>query len=205
MALSARPHLRLINETIDLTPRREFDQLGRIERAGILAHRVPAREVPDLLSYAAGALPALAAAEETVGRIAERNQDSLWVFRKDLQPVGIYAMLHLSVSGLEALLLGELDTGAPDPCLTVATGETPAGIYKWAVVAPGPAASGICAMSRLMQTDCFARANLFARPATPEGCRLMQRLGFRSVRSGYPDLYRYIRIVNRGSGLVDGD
>lgn len=183
--------------------RREFDHLVRISRPGLAMEPVGHDEIPALLAFATSQIPVLASAVEAVARVITRNSESAWVFRSGGRTRGVYAMLHLSSEGLEALLLGEFNTGFPDPSLTVRTGEAPAAIYKWAVVAPGMASAGICSISRILQADRYATANLYARPTTEPGARLMAHLGFRPVHSGYPDLHRYVRIANRGSGLVD--
>lgn len=183
--------------------RREFDHLVRISRPGLVVEPVGQDEIPVLLTFATSQIPVLASAVEAVARVITRNRESAWVFRSEGRTRGVYAMLHLSSEGLEALLLGEFNTSFPDPSLTVRTGESPAAIYKWAVVAPGMASAGICTVSRILQADRYATANLYARPTTAPGSRLMAHLGFRPVHSGYPDLQRYVRIANRGSGLVD--
>ncbi|MEJ8570939.1 hypothetical protein [Microbaculum marinum] len=182
--------------------RREFDHLGRIHRSGTNVRRVQRAEIGSLLAFAGREIPVLSSAEKVVAKVINRNADSIWVFERGDSAVGIYAMLHLSRDGLEALLLGELNAGDPDPCTLVPTGGTPAAIYKWAVVAPGPAIAGVCAMSRLLQADTFASANLYARPTTPQARPLMAHLGFHDVRSGCPGLQRYVRIANRSGGLV---
>lgn len=205
MVQGARPVLRVIHGKDARAHRREFDQLGRIDRPGIVTQPVDLQAIPGLLAFAGREIPMLSSAVEAVSRVVNRNRDSIWVFRRGGEAVGIYAMLHLSKEGLEGLLLGEFNLSFPDPSLMVRTGEAPAAIYKWAVVAPGMAAAGICAMSRLLQTEGYATANLYARPTTMPGGRLMTHLGFHEVRSGLPDLQRYVRIVNRGSGLVDGE
>jgi hypothetical protein len=199
----AGPHLRLIHDGDAIPQRREFDCLGQVSLPRIVAQRVELEEIPELLALAANEIPALAAASTAVARVAARNCDSVWVFRRATTPVGIYAMLHLSKDGLEALLLGELNTSFPEAHCLVPTGEAPAAIYKWAVVAPGMASAGICAISRMLQSDLYANANLFARPTTMGGERIMASLGFRKVRSGLDDLHRYIRLANRTDHLVE--
>lgn len=197
MQPNLRPNLRVVGGGDAISQRRDFDDLARLTLPRISVERVEAREIPPLLAFAAGEIPALAAAGGAVSRVAERNRDSVWVFRRGVAPVGIYAMLHLSKDGLERLLLGELDTTQPDPRALVASGEAPSAIYKWAVVAPGMASAGICAISRMLQADRYATANLFARPTTMGGERIMASLGFGRVRSGLPDLHRYVRVANR--------
>jgi hypothetical protein len=205
MLPSARPALQVIRGNGAIPQRREFDHLGRLYRPGILAQRVGFDEVPILLGFAAREIPFLSSAIDAVNRVINRNRDGIWVFRRGERAVGVYAMLHLSSEGMEALLLGEFNTTYPDPSLIVNSNEKPAAVYKWAVVAPAMAASGICAMSRLLQADRFATANLYARPMTSRGGKIMAHLGFKGVRSGFPDLQRYVRIINRESGLVDGE
>ncbi len=192
-----RAVLRLVRAGDAISQRRDFDRLAAVNQSRISAWRVEPRQIPALLAFAANEIPALSAAAGSVARVAERNRDSIWVFRRGAAPVGIYAMLHLSGEGLERLLLGELDTAVPDPRATVETGGAPAAIYKWAVVAPGTASAGICAISRMLQAPAYASANLFARPTTMGGERIMANLGFRPVRSGLPDLHRYVRHANR--------
>ncbi len=199
----AGPHLRLIHDGDAIPQRREFDDLSRTNVARTSAQRVEIEEIPGLLALAAREIPVLSTAADAVARVSIRNRDSVWVFRRADVPVGIYAMLHLSKDGLEALLLGELNTSFPDSHCMVPTGEAPAAIYKWAVVAPGMASAGICAISRMLQSDLYANANLFARPTTMGGERIMASLGFRKVRSGLDDLHRYIRLANRTDHLVE--
>ena len=142
--------------------RREFDHLGRMDRPGTVAKRVDFGEIRELLAFAGREIPVLSSANEAVAKVIDRNRDSVWVFRRDERTVGIYAMLHLSKDGLEALLLGELNASHPDPAMMVRTGGSPAAIYKWAVVAPRAAIMGVCAMSRFLQAENFATANLYA-------------------------------------------
>jgi hypothetical protein len=198
-----RPTLRLIDEDDAILQRREFDHLGRLSPTRISVEPIEIKEIPELLAFAANKIPVLSSAVDAVARVATRNRESVWVFRRNGAPVGIYAMLHLSKDGLEALLLGELNTSFPDPGAMVATGEAPMAIYKWAVVAPGMASAGICAVSALLQTARYQTANLFARPTTMGGERIMTNLGFSKVRSGLADLHRYVRLANRVDRLVE--
>lgn len=202
MQSATRTTPRLVRDDDAVLQRREFDHLGRVTQSRVTAERVEARDIPDLLAFAANEIPVLSSAAGAVARVATRNRDSVWVFRRNGKTAGVYAMLHLSKDGLESLLLGEFDASFPDPADMVATGDQPAAIYKWAVVAPGLASAGICLISRLLQADRYATANLFARPTTPGGRRIMSNLGFQPVRSGVPDLYRYVRLSNRVNRLV---
>ena len=198
-----RPTLRLIRANDAILQRREFDDLARIDQPRISTDRIELHEIPQLLEFAAREVPAMSSAVDVVARVAEHNRDSVWVFRRRSVPVGVYAMLHLSKDGLEELLIGEMNMSVPDRRSMVPTGDAPAAIYKSAAVAPGLASAGICAISRMLQSPQYAHANLFARPTTMGGERIMANLGFYKVRSGLSDLHRYVRFANRYERSVE--
>jgi len=201
----ARPPLRLVEPAAAVSQRREFDELARRPVSRVTVEPVETDEISDLLAFAAREIPVLSTATAAVTRVVNRNRESVYVFRRGGRPVGIYAMLHLSKDGLEALLLDEFNTAVPDPHCLVATGEPPVAIYKWAVVAPGPAAQGIYRISHLLQADRYATANLFARPTTAGGERIMRNLGFEKVGPAGRDLHRYVRLANRTGHLVEAE
>jgi hypothetical protein len=121
------------------------------------------------------------------------------VFTPEAGIVSLWAMLMLAPLGLEALLLGELDPLNPAPNTLAATGERPAAIYHWAVIAPGTASEGIRHVSEFLRVPAYCTCNYFARPVTGLGTHLTAALGFRPIVAGIPGLFRYVRIVNRVS------
>src|ERR1700741_795208 len=79
-----------------------------------------------------------------IRRVMNANPDAGWaIARKSNFDVdnpkgeGFFATLPLTREGVEALCTGKLDCASPDPRLIVRAGERPAGVYFWAVYAPG--------------------------------------------------------------------
>ena len=163
--------------------------------------RLTSSELPTVFEIAQKDIPALSAAFPYVEGAISRNAESILVFHRDDMIVGVYAMLLLSASGLERLLLGELDTSAPDIDAIVKSGEEPSAIYNWAVVAHKLAAEGFRHASVYLRQPRFERANIYARGTTPAACRIMEHTGYQLLGGRHTDLYRYVRLANRQSRL----
>jgi len=176
--------------------KREFDELCRLPVRRVLVSAVPVSEIPELVRMAATEIPSLTAAEAAVVRVQEKHPESVWAFRRDGKLVGVYSMLLLNSIGHERLIDGQLDCSNPSlECLSE-PGQPVTAIYKWAVVARGAAAEGIYAMSRHLQNQLYANANLYARAIGDAAQRLDFNLGFRPLRPD-SDLLVYIRMRNR--------
>jgi hypothetical protein len=135
------------------------------------------------------------------------NRNNIIVFCRHGEVVGLYAMLMLTASGLEALLLGEFDGLNPRTAQLAARLEAPAAVYQWLAVAPGLAAEGIPAVSRFLRDPFYRGANLYMRSASQSGVRISTALGFEPVGGARTrNLYRYLRLVNRaGLGEAASD
>lgn len=181
--------------------RREFDLLVPTGHVEIGVRPAARYELPKVFDIARKDIPALSAAMPYVQGVVSRNSESILVFHRNDDIVGIYAMLLLSASGLERLLLGELDTSAPDVDAIVPSGEAPSAIYNWAVVAHRLASEGFRHASVYLQRPLFGRANIYARGTTPAACRIMEHTGYQLVGGHHTDLYRYVRLANRQSRL----
>ena len=181
--------------------RREFDALRSQEARRIVVSPAAIEELPELVAFAARAIPSLAAAEPAVVKVQRYNPNSVLAFRRGAEVVGIYAMLFLNHSGLEQLLLGELNTADPELRRLAGPDETAAAIYFWAVVARGMAMEGLRTVSaRLAAPNCVA-ANIFTCPINDEAVRIVTHVGFRPVNSGREGLHRYLRLCNRAPEL----
>jgi hypothetical protein len=177
--------------------RHEFDRLEIPVRPRIRLRRATVDDIGTTRHMAARELPGMVASEEVIARTMSRNRNSVLLFYKNSDVVGIWAMLMLTATGLEALLLGEFDGLNPNPRTIAATGDSPAAIYHWAVVAPGLASEGIRHVSQFLGQPPFRTANFYSRPNTEVGIRLNLGLGFRPIRAGIPGLFRYVRLINR--------
>jgi hypothetical protein len=126
------------------------------------------------------------------------NRNNIVAFTRHGEIAGFYAMLMLTVTGVEALLLGEIDTRDPDARFLAPRLEQPAAIYQWLVVGPGLAAEGVMHVSRFLRHPLSRRANLYSRSITPTGERIATSLGFRRQEgAALPGLHRYVRLENR--------
>jgi hypothetical protein len=176
---------------------KEFDQLNPRGRARIAVRSATTRELEKLRRISKSQIPETSASLAALKDTQRYNPSSIFVFEHDGRTVGLYAMLMLSCSGLESLLVGDLETGHPDFESLAHPEEKPAAIYKWAVVAPGMAADGIRQISHILLQTKYRNANLYARPTTEEAQKLMRNLGFKPVSAGTTNLHRYVRIANQ--------
>ena len=121
-----------------------------------------------------------------VQKVVTHNPDSLWaITRRDrydsTSPVaeGFVAFLMLNAEGMRRLAEGTLDRRAPDLSLLARQNERPAGIYTWAVFAPGGLVGAIPLIFEKLCTPLYAGVDLFAWASTPDGKRFAEALGFR--------------------------
>jgi hypothetical protein len=181
--------------------RREFDELRTQEARRIIVTPAAIEDLPALLAFTAREIPALAAAEPAVVKVQRHNPNSILAFRRGSETVGAYAMLFLNRSGLEEVLLGELNTADPDLRRLTAPDEPAAGIYFWAVVARGMAIEGLRTVSARLAVPTCATANIYTCPINDEAVRIVTHVGFKPVNSGRAGLHRYVRLCNRASEL----
>jgi len=181
--------------------RREFDLMVPTNHVRMGVCPANYDQLPEVFELAQREIPVLLAPLEHVKRVFLHNNDSVLVFVRDDEVVGVYATLMLNDRGLETLLRGELDTYAPDLSCMVRDTQVPAAIYNWAVVAPQIAAEGLRHVSEYLRQPKYRKANLYARGTTPAACRLMEHTGYKLLSGAHPDLYRYERVANRRPGL----
>ena len=181
--------------------RREFDLLVPSNHVDMGVRPAAREDLPVVFEMARNEIPALSAAMPFVVGVVEHNPESILVFHRDDEIVGLYAMLLLSASGLERLLLGELDTSAPDIDAVVGPGVAPAAIYNWAVVARRLASEGFRHTSVYLRQPAYRQANIYARGTTAAACRIMEHTGYQLLEGPHSDLYRYVRMANRQSRL----
>jgi predicted GNAT family N-acyltransferase len=160
-------------------------------------------EIDAILARARRDLPDLTTAD-IVHRVATHNPDSFWAIAhrsryNSIAPVGegFMAFLMLNDVGMKKLVAGTLDTGNPDLSLLAAQNEKPAGIYVWALHAPGVIAGGVALTFEKVASPRYGDVSLYAKLVTGAGRRLGRTLGFRrgATYQGVlaPDLYVYSR------------
>ena len=146
-------------------------------------------EVEALMARARLDIPELARTD-VVLRVMSHNPDSFWaVAHRNRHSAsapsgdGFFAFLMLNEAGLAQLAAGALDASNPDLALLAAQNEKPAGIYVWALHARGSLAGGVALIAEKISTPLYKDVDLYARAATVEGYRFLQRLGFQQGAS----------------------
>jgi hypothetical protein len=137
-------------------------------------------ELPDLVMLAARRIPSLQGSLRAVEQV-HRYSRSILAVRTRHELVGCCALLLLNQSGIEALLDGSLSIAEPSQSHLVRAGETAAAIYIWALCTRRTAVAAIGNAMQWLRQPMYARADLYARPATPEGKKLMIRAGFQAL------------------------
>lgn len=139
---------------------------------------------------------------ETFLRVAEKNEDSHWAIKSNSGCVkGFVSFLMLNQLGLECLLNGDLDTKSPDIKALAETGEVPAGVYTWAIVAEGKMAALLTEIFAQFDPDVYAKADLLGKPVTNAGLKLMRRVGFRAIDDGELTMGQ-LGVIRRSHGYV---
>jgi predicted GNAT family N-acyltransferase len=181
-----------------------LDQLDPKRIAGRLTIFRPTEATIDNLLLQAEMRMGALADKGVIQRIMEVNPDSIWaVARKssfdpaDPKGEGFFSTLMLTREGLDALVTGTLDCASPDPRLIARPGERPAGIYFWAVYAPGTLAYAAALIVEKMSEAPYDGVPFFSHPNTREGYRFTESLGFRrgTAADGIfaPDIYIHER------------
>ncbi len=154
----------------------------RIARRLIMFH--PTEEaVRELMAKARRDIPGLADIEDVL-KVLRFNPDCMFAVTRrsqfdpdDPRGQGFFAMLPLNMLGLQVLALGKFNGAQPDFRLLAKPGERPAGIYMWAVFAPGALAAGSALFMERMAAPPYDGVSLYTRPNTDIGRNYNDVLG----------------------------
>lgn len=124
--------------------------------------------------------------------LCARDRDTVFAFLRGRKIIGGAAFLYLNYRGHDALVLDEIDLHDPDPAFLAAPGEKPDAIYLWVIAGAGRSALGHVA--KIFAARRYRSADLYTRPVTDAGIRLMTGLGFQPSLSWSPDLWVYHRL-----------
>jgi len=139
--------------------------------------------VADVLARARLSIPGIAETDQVLKVVQFNPICILGLCRKskfDPQaPVaeGFIGVLPLNALGLRLLALGSFDARSPDLRLLAKPDERPAGLYMWAVFAPGPLAAGMALFMEKMSSPQYADIDLYSRPNTEAGRKYNEVLG----------------------------
>jgi hypothetical protein len=182
--------------TVEKTHRKDFDTLKPARH--IIVRPADRLDLADAAEFANRHLPDLNLDNlSSFCRLAMFDPDSIQLFYLKGNLVGIYALLFLNELGLSALVNGSLTVQNPPFDFLAPTTRQPAAIYTSFVACPGRAAAGIGTVAAKLRQPRFAAANIFARPASEGGRRIMEGVGFVPFMPGQSDLYYFVRLRNR--------
>ena len=165
--------------------KRKLDELDTIRLAKhLVMFRPDEAVIADLMVKARNSIPGLAETSEII-RIARYNPDFMLAIARASRfnpkaPAGegLICFLPLNLLGMQHLALGTFNAAQPDIRLLAKHKERPAGIYLWMVYAPGQLAAGVALMMERFTTDEYAGLPIYVRPATEDGRRFSEIVGF---------------------------
>jgi predicted GNAT family N-acyltransferase len=145
---------------------------------------VDAAGIASLMDAAREDIPGLTT-NRIVQTVANHNPDTFWaIARRDQYDIaapkgeGFLAVLPLTHEGTRRLIDGSLDTRNPDLDCVARQSERPAGIYVWAIHAKGAIVAAIPLVLQKFSTPLYQGINIYSRPITKEGLRVLEPLGF---------------------------
>jgi predicted GNAT family N-acyltransferase len=163
-------------------------RLDQLDAARVAKHLVmfqPSEQVvKSLVAKARISIPGIAETIEAL-KVLHHNPDWMLAFARKSKfdpadPVGegfIFA-LPLNTLGLQNLALGTFNAAKLDLRLLTTPSERPAGLYLWGVFAPGPLAACMALLMEKLSASRYAGLHIYARPATADGRRFSEVLGF---------------------------
>ena len=166
-------------------PTRSLDKMTMLQLARrTVVFTVDAGGIASLMDAAREDIPGLTT-NGIVQAVANHNPDTFWaIARKDQFDIaapkgeGFLAVLPLNHEGTRRLIDGRLDTRNPDIAFVARQSERPAGIYVWAIHAKGAIVAAIPLVLQKFSTPLYQGVNIYSRPITKEGLRVLEPLGF---------------------------
>jgi predicted GNAT family N-acyltransferase len=166
-------------------PVRSLDKMTMLQLAKrTVIFTVDGTGIAALMDAARQDIPGLTT-NEIVQSVVNHNPDVFWaIARRDQFDIsapkgeGFLAVLPLTHEGTRRLVDGRLDTKNPDLSYVARQSERPAGIYVWAIHAKGTLVAAIPLVLQKISTPLYQGVNLYSRPITKEGLRVLEPLGF---------------------------
>jgi predicted GNAT family N-acyltransferase len=170
---------------------------------------VDATGIASLMDRAREDIPGLTS-NEIFQAAVNHNPDIFWaIARKDRFDIGgpkgegFLAALPLTHEGMRRLIDGRLDTRNPEICFIARQSERPAGIYVWAIHAKGTIAAAIPLVLQKFSTPLYRGVNIYSRPLTKGGLRVLEPLGFHPG-ARYEELFApHLQMFDRSTDLPE--
>lgn len=186
------------NSNESFAARRDFDFIPRRPEVAV-APAVP-NDIGDLARMARALIPDITATGTQLSHAASRDPDSILTFKTRGRLVGGIAFLFLNRIGLELLLRGRLDFSAPSIEVLADPTDDVTGIYTWATAVNGRGILALGNVAEHLSKRRFRHADMYARPNTADGRRLVQSVGYRRLPA-HENLWIYERALTRFSIL----
>lgn len=197
--------LRLVRKNSEATRQETRHPLSELDSSRFGKHLSVSRgrleSLDPLVDYARAFIPGLTA-NKVVHKVLRHNPDAVWVITRKrggegFSKQGFIAMLPLTKAGLYLLANGQFNFADPDLSMITRPGERPAGIYIWAIYAPGLLAGGISLFMEKIAEAPYDGVTLYTRPNTAQGIQLNVNLGLnKGAKIGAifaPHLYEFAR------------
>lgn len=175
--------------------RRDFDFIPRRSEVDVAPAQFEDFEA--LATMANAKIPDILVSGNFLRTVAERDSDTILSFRIKGSLVGGVAFLFLNEIGVEDLLLDNIDFANPSESLLAGPIDDVAGIYTWATALDGRGILGLGNVAEHLSKRRFRFADLYGRPNTEDGRRLVQSVGFRPLAAFQENLWIYERAWKR--------
>jgi len=188
-------HLSQVENAPKVAQRHDFDFVPR--RAEVDVAPAKSSDFSILAEMANAKIPDVAVSGDFLEAFAGRDIDSILAFRHRGKVVGGVAFLFLNENGLDALLLGHLDFANPTERVLARPIDDVAAIYTWATALDGRGILGLGNVAEHLSKRRFRFADLYGRPNTEDGRRLVQSVGFKPIAAFQDNLWIYERAWKR--------
>jgi len=184
------------SENAPKVARHDFDFVPR--RAEVVVETAKTSDFSILAEMANAKIPEVTVTGAFLEAFAARDIDSILAFRHRGKVVGGVAFLFLNESGLDDLLLGQFDFANPTERVLARPLDDVAAIYTWATALDGRGILGLGNVAEHLSKRRFRFADLYGRPNTEDGRRLVQSVGFKPMAAFQDNLWIYERALKRG-------
>jgi hypothetical protein len=157
----------------------------------IVLSNLDAVQIPQIAELARESIGPDIASQAVFQRVLEYNRECCWVvYRRpesDLfshRLIGFTAFLLLNRRGHAAVRRDEFVGKNPDMSMLCQKGEVPAALYWWASVAHRSTAQTLPGVVEALQHPRYRNLDIYTRPGTPHGARIIANLGFTPVLPG---------------------
>lgn len=175
--------------------RRDFDFIPR--RPEVVVAPAENQDFEPLAAMANAKVPDVCATGELLREAAARDRDTILSFRLKGVLLGGVAFVFLNQIGVEGLLLDSIDLARPTAAIMANPIDDVAGIYIWATALDGRGILGLGNVAEHLSKRRFRFADLYGRPNTEDGRRLVQSVGFKPAASFQQNLWIYKRAWKR--------